>query len=132
MTQLLYIPVHSNTRPHQSCVDCTCRRPSQSFEQSNICSYSSSAFRFSLDSNCICTKSNLNVFCSRRYTGSVSISIETSEKSKIRIYSEHSGHRNRLHVTCPKTASSVRTLQYLARTKYGAVCIQICACTKGN
>ena len=36
MTQTLHIPVHSNTLPHQSCVDCMHRRPSQSFQQSNI------------------------------------------------------------------------------------------------
>ena len=33
--------------------------------------------------------------CSKRYTGSVSISIETSAKSKIRIHSAHPGTRNK-------------------------------------
>ena len=50
---------------------------------------------FSPSSDCICTKSNLHVFCSKRYTGSVSISIETSAKSKIRIHSAYPGHRNK-------------------------------------
>ena len=51
--------------------------------------------RFSPNSDCICTESNLHVFCSKRYTGSVSISIETSAKSKIRIHSAYPGPRNK-------------------------------------
>ena len=74
------------------------RRPSQSFEQSNISCRRNLLFyrlRFSLNSDCICTESNLHVFCSKRYTGSVSISIETSAKNKIRIHSEYPGPRNK-------------------------------------
>ena len=52
-------------------------------------------FRFSPNSDGICTESNLHVFCSKRYTGSVSISIETSAKRKIRIHSAHPGPRNK-------------------------------------
>ena len=74
------------------------RRPSQSFERSNISCRRNLLFyrlRFSLNSDCICTESNLHVFCSKRYTGSVSISIETSAKNKIRIHSEYPGPRNK-------------------------------------
>ena len=35
------------------------------------------------------------MFCSKRYTRSVSISIETNAKSKIRIHSAHPGSRNK-------------------------------------
>ena len=74
------------------------RRPSQSFERSNISCRRNLLFyrlRFSPNSDRICTESNLHVFCSKRYTGSVSISIETSAKSKIRIHSEYPGPRNK-------------------------------------
>ena len=74
------------------------RRPSQSFERSNISCRRNLLFyrlRFSLNSDRICTESNLHVFCSKRYTGSVSISIETSAKNKIRIHSEYPGPRNK-------------------------------------
>ena len=97
-TQTLHIPVHLNTRPRQSCVDRMHRRPSQSFERSNISCRRNLLFyrfRFSPNSDCICTESNLHVFCSKRYTGSVSISIKTSAKSKIRIHSAHPGPRNK-------------------------------------
>ena len=97
-TQTLHIPVHSNTRPHQSRVDPMHRRPSQSFERSNISCRRNLLFyrlRFSPNSDCICTESNLHVFCSKRYTGSVLISIETSAKSKIRIHSAYPGPRNK-------------------------------------
>ena len=74
------------------------RRPSQSFERSNISCRRNLLFyrlRFSPNSDCICTESNLHVFCSKRYTESVSISIETSAKNKIRIHSEYPGPRNK-------------------------------------
>ena len=84
--------------PHQSRVDPMHRRPSQSFEQSNISCRRNLPFyrlRFSPNSDRICTESNLHVFCSKRYTGSVLISIETSAKSKIRIHSAYPGPRNK-------------------------------------
>ena len=61
------------------------RHPSQSFERSNISCRRNLLFyrlRFSPNSDRICTESNLHVFCSKRYTGSVSISIETSARAR--------------------------------------------------
>ena len=86
-----------HTRPHQSCVDRMHRRPSQSFERSNILPTKLTllSLSFSPNSDCICTESNLHVFCSKRYTGSVSISIETGAKSKIRIHLVYPGPRNK-------------------------------------
>ena len=119
MTQTLHIPVPSNTHSHRSCVECV----SSSFAKLRAIKYflpmelnSLNHLRFSPNSDCICTESNLHVFCSTRYTGSASISIETSVKSKIRIHSAHRDFATKCarDVSHTQTASSVRALlQYL-------------------
>ena len=53
------------------------------------------------NSDCICTESNLHVFCSKRYMGSVSISIETKrEEQDSNSFSTSGTSQQRLHLTC--------------------------------
>ena len=88
--QTLHIEVYSNTRPHQSYVDCTCRRPSQSFKQLISCRWNLlfQRLRFSSNSDCICTKSNLRVSCTECYTGSVLISTEKARRARFKFSHE--------------------------------------------
>ena len=69
---MLHLPVHLNTRPHLSCVDCIYRHSLQCFQRLKISCRLKSA-NVSLYSDCICTESNLHISCTELYTGSVSI-----------------------------------------------------------
>ena len=61
------------------CRDCTCSHPFQYFQRSKssrrlkLLSY---CLHFSLNSDCICTESNLHVSCTERYTGLVDFYIK--------------------------------------------------------
>ena len=119
------------------------RRPSQSFERSNISCRRNLLFyrlRFSPNSDRICTESNLHVFCSKRYTGSVSISIETSAKNKIRIHSEYPGPRNKdardvstdlpyTTVSCPYEGRAMDT-SLIYKAQIVCLCVCVCACSR--
>ena len=59
------------------CLDCTGRYPPQRFQIENFMLIKTVLLPFSLNSDCICTKSNLHV-STERYTGSVSISSLTT------------------------------------------------------
>ena len=125
LMQTLHIPVYSNTCPHQSCVDCRCRRPSQSFKQLISCRWNLlfQRLRFSSNSDCICTKSNLHVSCTECYTGSVLISTEKARRARFEFSHKIRNLATKIArdvSTYCMHLSSIRTLQYIARTKDGA------------
>ena len=117
------------------------RRPSQSFERSNISCRRNLLFyrlRFSPNSDCICTESNLHVFCSKRYTGSVSISIETSAKNKIRIHSAYPGPRSKdardvstdltLHYSILPVRRTGHVYYLIYKAQIVCLCVCVCVC----
>ena len=111
--QMLHIPVHLNTCPHQSCVDYVL----SSFAKLQAIEYflpieaTLLALCFSPNSDSICTESNLHIF----YMGSVDFYRKKHDEQDLNSFST-SGPRN-TKIARDVTVSSVRTLQYLACTK---------------
>ena len=68
-------------------------------------------FRFSSNSDCICTKFNLHVFYTKRYTGSVSISTEKSAKTRFDLFRTSGTSQQRLHVIMTCQQLRLRSVQ---------------------
>ena len=128
MTQTLDIPVYPNTPP----TPVLCRPyASSSFAKLPVIEYFSPTeltllrFRFSPNSDYICTKFNLHVFCSNRYPGSVDIYRNKREGQNSNLFSTSGTSQQRLHVMCPHTLrlhlpSERYSLLLVRRTGHGS------------
>ena len=116
-------PVHSNTRPHQSCVDRMHHRPSQSFERSNIScqqTYSSSAF-VSLQILIALHRIQPTRFLQQALHGEcVDFYRNKREEQDSNSFSTSGTSQQRLHVTCPHLSCL-----YEGRAMYTSIYIYI-------